>query len=370
MAPVTASFASSDDLSLSTSGGGAGPGARGCGGLRRVQSAPVLPQGPTVVRPSVCPALAWADMLELDALPDDSHTSSGGAGLSAILAGLDAGTPSPAASRQHSPAAACTPSRAPFEAPFDTLPPKAPATPDPAFNGSRTRLSTKARPFVAAGVAAAETLLQGSPCTWALGRDGERPAVAQRRGAACTAAETRTTVMMRNVPYRWTRQKLLALLDSKGFAAKYDFVYIPVDFETTHTRGYSFVNLTSVSHVKSFVETFEGFCDWQSEACKKECQVCWSETQTLQSNILRYKDNSVMDPSVPDDYKPIALKDGVRIPFPQSIREYREFGQRSRTRKGWRRTTNIAFSATRGGNQPAATEFFQELEPGACRWCR
>ncbi|CAK0827740.1 unnamed protein product [Prorocentrum cordatum] len=363
MAPGIASCASSDDLSLPTSGRG---------GLRRVQSAPVLPRGPVVMRPAICPALAWADMLELDALlPDDSHTPSGGAGLSAILAGLDDGRAFPDG-------------RSPFEAPVGTLPPSTPATSDRAVNCTRTRLSTKARPFVAAGAAAAETLWQRS--AWACGRDSERPSIARQKSDACSAPETRTTVMMRNVPYRWTRQKLLTLLDSKGFATKYDFVYqmgcalcrrsppgrsisvlsiclgcgighegparhkispagcssarcpqrglvaIPVDFETTHSRGFSFVNLTSVSHVKPFVETFGGFCDWQSGACKKKCEVCWSETQTLESNILRYKGSLVMDPSVPDDFKPIVLKDGVRIPFPQSIREYHEFGQKSGTR--------------------------------------
>jgi len=286
------------------------------------------------MRPAICPALAWADMLELDALlPDDSHTPSGGAGLSAILAGLDDGRAFPDG-------------RSPFEAPVGTLPPSTPATSDRAVNCTRTRLSTKARPFVAAGAAAAETLWQRS--AWACGRDSERPSIARQKSDACSAPETRTTVMMRNVPYRWTRQKLLALLDSKGFATKYDFVYIPVDFETTHSRGFSFVNLTSVSHVKPFVETFGGFCDWRSGACKKKCEVCWSETQTLESNILRYKGSLVMDPSVPDDFKPIVLKDGVRIPFPQSIREYHEFGQKSGTRRGWRRTTNISFSANRG----------------------
>ncbi|CAK0891876.1 unnamed protein product [Prorocentrum cordatum] len=350
MASAIASAFSVDERPFSTPGHGAGLGAQVGGGLRRAQSAPVLSRGPAVACRTGCPALAWADMLELDApapLSDDSSTASSEDVLSASLALLDEGGASPAGSRGLSPAAACTPLGLLFQVPY-TLPLKAPAASDRAVGCTRTSLSAKARPFVAAGVTAAETLLQRSPCTWAVGRDGEWPLKVRPKNDACNAPVTRTTVMMRNVPYMWTREKLLALLDSKGFAKKYDFVYVPIDFETTHTRGYCFVNLTSPSHVEPFFETFGGFCDWQCEACRKECQVCWSETQTLHSNILRYKDSNVMSPSVPDAYKPIILKDGVRIPFPQPARECREFGKSSGTIKGLRMTTRTAFSAARG----------------------
>ncbi|CAK0797455.1 unnamed protein product [Prorocentrum cordatum] len=114
---------------------------------------------------------------------------------------------------------------------------------------------------------------------------------------------------------------------------------MPIDFVTSHTRGYAFVNLTSPIHVEPFFETFVDFSDWQCQVCRMKCHVQWSEVQTLQSNILRYKDSTIMLPSVPDAYKPIVLKDGVRIPFPQLF-------SNSRTKKGWRRTTNIACCAT------------------------
>jgi len=99
--------------------------------------------------------------------------------------------------------------------------------------------------------------------------------------------------------------------------------------------------------VKPFVETFGSFCDWQSKACKKKYHVCWSETQTLQTNILRAADSLVMNPSVLDD----VLKYNLLNPFPHSIRECRDFGQSSGTRKDWRRTTNIAFSEKRGSRK-------------------
>merc|ERR1719464_1745907 len=41
-----------------------------------------------------------------------------------------------------------------------------------------------------------------------------------------------TTVMLRNLPIGLTRSTLLDLLDSQGFAGKYDFAYLPVNFDT------------------------------------------------------------------------------------------------------------------------------------------
>ena len=37
-------------------------------------------------------------------------------------------------------------------------------------------------------------------------------------------------VMLRNVPNDYTREMLLELLDSQGFAGRYNFAYLPCDF--------------------------------------------------------------------------------------------------------------------------------------------
>merc|ERR1719335_475768 len=55
----------------------------------------------------------------------------------------------------------------------------------------------------------------------------------------------RTTVILRNLPNNYTRQMLLDLMDSEGFACKYDFVYIPVDFGSQAGLGYAFINLVT-----------------------------------------------------------------------------------------------------------------------------
>ena len=41
----------------------------------------------------------------------------------------------------------------------------------------------------------------------------------------------KTTIFVRNLPVEFTRSILLALLDSEGFAHRYDFVYMPCNFK-------------------------------------------------------------------------------------------------------------------------------------------
>lgn len=50
-------------------------------------------------------------------------------------------------------------------------------------------------------------------------------------------ADARTTVMLRNVPSNYTRAMLLGMLDDEGFSGCYDFLYLPVDFNSGACLG-------------------------------------------------------------------------------------------------------------------------------------
>ena len=54
-----------------------------------------------------------------------------------------------------------------------------------------------------------------------------------------------TTVMMRNLPNTFSRKMLLELLDREGFTDKFGFLYLPVDFKTIASMGYTFINLSN-----------------------------------------------------------------------------------------------------------------------------
>jgi len=128
--------------------------------------------------------------------------------------------------------------------------------------------------------------------------------------------EWRTTVMIRNMPNNYTRDMLLELVDEMGFAGTYNFVYLPIDFQTQAGLGYAFINFSSVTNARMCFSEFEGFSDWKVPS-EKVCTVTWSSpTQGFEAHIDRYRNSPVMHPSLADDWKPVLFMQGVRVPFP------------------------------------------------------
>ncbi|CAJ1396580.1 unnamed protein product [Effrenium voratum] len=126
-----------------------------------------------------------------------------------------------------------------------------------------------------------------------------------------------TTVMLRNLPNNYTRAMLLAMLDNEGFEGKYNFLYLPIDFQSRACLGYAFVNLVDPSFVPNFWEKFSGYSKWVLPS-KKVCGVSWSGPhQGLEAHVERYRNSPVMHESVPDEYKPVILQHGLRVAFPE-----------------------------------------------------
>jgi len=135
------------------------------------------------------------------------------------------------------------------------------------------------------------------------------------------ADEYSTTVMLRNLPNNYTRTMLLELIDAEGFTGKYDFVYLPIDFNSKAGLGYGFVNLTSPLEATKFWKNFEGFSRWALPS-DKVCCLNWSRPhQGLEAHIERYCNSPVMHVGVPDFCKPMIFSDGVRVPFPPPTRQ-------------------------------------------------
>lgn len=129
-----------------------------------------------------------------------------------------------------------------------------------------------------------------------------------------------TTVMMRNVPNNYTRDMLINLLDKEGFRGLYNFLYLPMDFNSGACLGYAFVNLVNVEAVPGFWRRFHGFSRW-SVPSRKVCHVTWSGPhQGYQAHVERYRNSPVMHPSVPEEYRPVVFLNGERVSFPLPAR--------------------------------------------------
>lgn len=129
-----------------------------------------------------------------------------------------------------------------------------------------------------------------------------------------------TSMMLRNIPLDLTRNMFLSMLDSEGFAGKYDFVYLPRDFQTSANLGYAFVNLLAHDDAVQMQHHFGGFCRWSTRSQKK-CEAVWSTTQGLAAHIDRFRNNPVMHESVPEDSKPMLFQEGARAAFPAPTRK-------------------------------------------------
>lgn len=133
-----------------------------------------------------------------------------------------------------------------------------------------------------------------------------------------------TTVMLRNLPNRYTRDMLLQMLDSEGFIGRYTFVYLPIDFKTHSGLGYAFVDLVLPEDAVRLRERFEGFSRWAIQS-EKICSVGWSAPaqQGLHAHVDRYRNSPVMHFSVSDEWKPAVFANGQRVPFPPPTRRLR-----------------------------------------------
>lgn len=140
--------------------------------------------------------------------------------------------------------------------------------------------------------------------------------------------DTRTTVMLRNLPNNYTRLMVVNLLNQEGFKGKFDFLYLPIDFRSKAGLGYAFVNLCDPSYVQQFWKTFDGFTKWVLPS-SKVCQVSWSGPHQGQAaHVERYRSSPIMHSSVPDECKPIVLLDGERVDFPEALKKIRAPRQR------------------------------------------
>jgi len=139
----------------------------------------------------------------------------------------------------------------------------------------------------------------------------------------CQSPESRTSVMMRNLPNNYGRQMLLDLLETEGYGGSFDFLYLPVDFQSNSGLGYAFINFASSAVAEHFCQHFTGFNRWCMDS-DKVCQVTWSDSlQGLTAHIERYRNSPVMHESVPEDHRPLVFTGSERLPFPPPTKKIR-----------------------------------------------
>lgn len=129
-------------------------------------------------------------------------------------------------------------------------------------------------------------------------------------------ASRATTMMLRNIPNKYTQQMMLEELDRRGFERRYDFLYVPIDFRCRCNMGYAFMNFVTPEFADMFLTKFSGLkLGAPVRGSKKMCIVCPARIQGLSANVAAYRNSPVMGCPI-EAYKPVILKDGELQPFP------------------------------------------------------
>lgn len=86
---------------------------------------------------------------------------------------------------------------------------------------------------------------------------------------------------------------------------------------------HAFLNFTHPAAAQQFWRVFDGYSNF-SVPTRKACTVTWCEpNQGLEANMERYRNSPVMHIAVPDEYKPVILENGERVPFPPPTKAIR-----------------------------------------------
>ncbi|KAL7134980.1 hypothetical protein ABFS83_11G062000 [Erythranthe nasuta] len=186
----------------------------------------------------------------------------------------------------------------------------------------------------------------------------------------CSIRDSRTTVMIKNIPNKYSQKLLLNMLDNhcihcnEQLAAagggendqplsSYDFVYLPIDFINKCNVGYGFVNMTSPEATIRLYKAFH-HQNWEVFNSKKICHVTYARLQGLEALREHFK-NSKFPAGEAEEYMPVTFsppRDGVAVPDPVPI-----VGGRSVTGGGSPSPSSAAASAeSSSSEQPLVAE--------------
>lgn len=154
------------------------------------------------------------------------------------------------------------------------------------------------------------------------GRDGRAEAWNDKANVLSSNSDDsdvngKTTVMLRNIPNKYTQKMILDVINDK-FRGLYDFFYLPIDFRNRCNVGYAFINYLHTSYAQSFKKEYQGH-KLTAFKSHKVCEVSWGRVQGLKANIEHYRNSAVMSVNIPQ-YKPLLFRNGMGVPFPDSDR--------------------------------------------------
>ncbi|CAK4091585.1 unnamed protein product [Aphanomyces euteiches] len=129
--------------------------------------------------------------------------------------------------------------------------------------------------------------------------------------------DRRTTLMIRNIPNKYTQSMLLAEIN-ENHQDDYDFFYLPIDFKNKCNMGYAFINFVTYDAIVPFYQAFNGQ-KWRNFNSEKVCAITYARLQGKAAMVARFQNSSVLEKH--ESYRPLVFKSsgpdkGMLEPFP------------------------------------------------------
>lgn len=103
-----------------------------------------------------------------------------------------------------------------------------------------------------------------------------------------------TTMMIRNIPNRYTQRELIRELETLGFGGTFDFLYVPIDKGTMCNVGYAFVNFIHHQEATRCMTVFDNYSFAKHRKARgKIATVSVAHIQGLEANIRHYENAAV-----------------------------------------------------------------------------
>jgi len=126
-----------------------------------------------------------------------------------------------------------------------------------------------------------------------------------------------TTLMIRNVPRRYTENALVHEIDKMADPCDYNFLYLPWDTRKSSNVGFAFVNFVSAEIAASISQKYNG-ATWSLISANKRIVMMPAHLQGLAKNLAHYVGTMVAQEGYM--HAPKVLVNGVRIPFQEALR--------------------------------------------------
>ena len=125
-------------------------------------------------------------------------------------------------------------------------------------------------------------------------------------------SDARTTLMIKNIPNKYTQKMVLDSLDGV-VPGGYNFFYLPIDFQNRCNVGYAFINMTDTKFIPALYEKYHNK-KWERFNSEKICEIAYARIQGLQKLVDHFRNSSLLNED--ENVRPVVLVNEKMVPFP------------------------------------------------------